>query len=366
MHAAKGQHKKGGNSTPPLDGKRQGITITRTYPGVDGPETETLDGIYLLKPGLEEQTVAEWLNHISTYIRAHLSQFSDAGPSSRTRGNIQHMTRRWSSESSTKAHHIGDTNLELRPDLVLLQPDEYNKVPSSFSWRNIASFLELTSQDFSSHLRLQLMKKAYGVFIAEPGRHFLIVLSIANIHFRMHVFDHSGVVHSCGYNLHRHAGFFVQVLYTLTTAPPEHLGFDPTLSFSTTISRMNCLCTELYIMLNGKKYIILSLLFYNEMIHGRTTLCFIIYDPVNRKRYVVKDSWTRLGRVTTEEDMLTRIKEKGLTYGVPVLEAVWTVQISGKDDSTDLHRPNYLFAEGSTPPRLEYIVTYFSRLSANL
>lgn len=37
-----------------------------------------------------------------------------------------------------------------------------------------------------------------------------------------------------------------------------------------------------------------------------------------------------------EEDMLRRMKEKGLTYGVPVLAAAWTVQISGKNDSTDL------------------------------
>ncbi|KAF8546252.1 hypothetical protein OG21DRAFT_1527957, partial [Imleria badia] len=68
------------------------------------------------------------------------------------------------------------------------------------------------------------------------------------------------------------------------------------------------------------------------------------------KQYVVKDCWTRSGRMAIEEDMLRRMKEKGLTYGVPVLAVAWTVQISGKDDSTDLRRPSYLFEQGSLPP----------------
>jgi hypothetical protein len=88
---------------------------------------------------------------------------------------------------------------------------------------------------------------------------------------------------------------------------------------------MRRLHTELYILVNGKKYIIQCLLFYNAMIRGRVTLCFVVDDPVDRKQYVVKDCWTCSGQMTTEEDMLRRIKEKGLTHGVPVLQAAWTV-----------------------------------------
>lgn len=41
------------------------------YLGADGPATETLDGTYLLKAGLEEQMVVLWLNYITNYICAH-------------------------------------------------------------------------------------------------------------------------------------------------------------------------------------------------------------------------------------------------------------------------------------------------------
>lgn len=112
---------------------------------------------------------------------------------------------------------------------------------------------------------------------------------------------------------------------------------------------MHRLHAESYILINGKKYIIQHLLFYSDMIHGWAMLCFVVVNPVDGKQYVVKDCWTHSRQMTTEEDML-RIKEKHLTFGIPVLEAAWTVQISGEDDSTDLCRPNYLFKQGSDPP----------------
>ncbi|KAF8546550.1 hypothetical protein OG21DRAFT_1527756, partial [Imleria badia] len=298
----------------------------------------------------EEQQVALWLNTITDYLHGngHALSLGEAGPSSRTRETVRRTVRRWSAESATKAQRVGDTELQLKPDVTLVQLDEYDKVPcDGFSWQNIASFLELTSDEFSAQIWLQLVKKAYAIFVAQHSRCFIIALSVANQNLHIHHFDHSGVVHSRGYNIHEHATFLVQVIYTLTMAPLEHISYDPTLSFSTTISCMKCLHTQPQIWINGEQYFIECMLFYNEMICGHAPLCFVVIDPTNKKQYVVKDCWMHSGRVTTEEDMLMRIKPRGLTYRVPVLQVAWTVQILGKVDSTDLHRPTYLFQKGS-------------------
>ncbi|KAG6381470.1 hypothetical protein JVT61DRAFT_43 [Boletus reticuloceps] len=279
------------NSAPPLDKKRWSMTVTRIYQGINGPATETIDGTYLPKAGMEEQTVALWLNYITNHIHGthDLSLPVECRPI-----------------KSDQREYMMHTMLLLKPDIAQLQPDEYDIAPSKFSQRNVASFLELTSEEFSSHLCLQLTKKAYAVFVAQPGHRFLIPLSVANQKLRLYHFDHSGVVHSHGYNIHQHATFLLQVLYVLTAAPLEHLGYDPTLSFSTTILHMKHLHTEPYILVDGKKYIIECILFYSKMICGWATLCFVIRDP---KAVCCQGCWTSNGRVMTEEGMLTRIKE---------------------------------------------------------
>lgn len=343
-------------STPPVNERGRRTTITRTYEGINGLLTETQQGTYLPKAGSEEMMVASWLNHISSFIRKHHGQLTpddDAGPASRTRGRLQRLARRWTAESSTKAQRVGDTDLRLKPDIALLRPDEFNHSDSSFSWENVISFLELTSSDFTPNLRLQLTRVAYAVFVAQPGRRFVAGLSIANQTLRLHLFDRAGAVHSRGYNIHNSPDFLVRVLDALTTAPLQCLGFDPTLCFSTTIIQKKHPRAVLHIEVDGKKYTIDDYLFYSEMIRGRATLCFVVIDPANNARYVVKDCWTRSGRVAIEEDMLQRMKSCGLTYGVPILEAAWTVRISGEDDSTCIRRPSYLIENSEDPPPLE-------------
>ena len=89
--------------------------------------------------------------------------------------NIMH----WLAKLATKVQRIADTSLQLKPDVVLLQPDEHNEVVFKFSWQNIASFLQLISEDYSPHLYLDLIK-AYSVFITQPGFCFVTALSITN------------------------------------------------------------------------------------------------------------------------------------------------------------------------------------------
>ena len=166
----------------------------------------------------------------------------------------------------------------------------------------------------SSCLHLQITSKAYTVFVAQPGRRFIIAMSVANRLFRIHLFDRSGVVHSHGYNIHFHPQLFISILAFLTLGRPEHLSYDPTLCYSTIISRMDAkhLRTRPTIRVSDRTFTIIYLLFYSKMIRGRATLCFVMEDN-QKRRYVVKDSWIHMGRVTTEEQVLKRIKEWNIT-----------------------------------------------------
>ena len=163
---------------------RRSMTVTRKYHGVEGPMQETHVGAYLLKVGSEEQTVALWLNHLMAYIRAHCSPSSQPTDAhwltqSQTRGKVECMQCCWLAESSTKVQRIEDTDLQLKPDVTLLQWDDYDEEYPNFSWWNVASFLKLTSEDYSPCLRLQLTKIAYTISLVQPGCHFMMALSIA-------------------------------------------------------------------------------------------------------------------------------------------------------------------------------------------
>ncbi|KAG9316230.1 hypothetical protein JVU11DRAFT_2257 [Chiua virens] len=120
----------------------------------------------------------------------------------------------------------------MKPDIALLQKDLFDPNGPN-SWRHIVSFIELTSLEDLSSLWKQVTRKAYAVFVSQPGRQFLIVLSIFCCQqFRFHLFDHSGIAHSLAYSLHRQADVLLHVLYMLAFAPKEFVGYDPTIFFS--------------------------------------------------------------------------------------------------------------------------------------
>ena len=97
---------------------------------------------------------------------------------------------------------------------------------------HVISIMEVTSKPNDPDMLVNLAQKAYAVFVNQPGRHFLILVSITAQIFRIHLYDRSGVIHSCGYNIHTDADLFTSVLHFLTSAPPEDLGYDPTFTYS--------------------------------------------------------------------------------------------------------------------------------------
>lgn len=120
----------------------------------------------------------------------------------------------------------GDVDMNMKPDIALLKKDPFD--PSGLnSWCNIVAFLELSSSSDFSHMSKQLTRKAYTIFVVQPSRCFIITLSISNLHFHLHIFDHASV---------HDANHLFYVLYMLAFAPEEFISYDTTLLFSPIIA----------------------------------------------------------------------------------------------------------------------------------
>jgi len=119
--------------------------------------------------------------------------------------------------------------IKVKPDLVFCSSDPLRETP--LTWAQVISFMEVMSKPNDPNMSLNLARKAYTVFMAQPGHRFLMAISISAQVFRLHVYDCSGVIHSHGYNIHVHADMFSNLLYFFTFAQPKHLRYDPTLIY---------------------------------------------------------------------------------------------------------------------------------------
>ena len=180
-----------------------------------------------------------WLNCITTALRSQVvreAESSSVGLQTRAKSReLADVWRHWSAEFAVKPMPT-DLDIKMKPDIALLQKDPFDPHGPD-SWRNVVSFLELSSSNDFSQIAKQLTRKVYTVFVAQPGRHFVPALSITHSHFCLHVFDRASIINTCAYCIHRNADYLIAVLYTLVFAPPKFVGYDPTIFFSPVIQR---------------------------------------------------------------------------------------------------------------------------------
>ena len=122
------------------------------------------------------------------------------------------------------------------PSLIGPQPE--------FSWKDIISFMELTSTPYSNSdsigtVHNGVTHKAYAIFASQPSQQFLLALSIAQQEFRVHMFNRAGVMHSRAYGIHRFPRVLLCTLAVLMFGQPEHVGFDPTIIYLSPSSQIS-------------------------------------------------------------------------------------------------------------------------------
>ena len=313
-----------------------------------GSETEEVEGIFISSPGKEEEDTAEWINGLAMSFQAIATvtvptvQAPENSNQPHTRGYIKRMSsmlagvapkRLWSAQFALKSIPGA---IKVKPDLIFCASDPLSK--ASPTWMEVMSFMEVTSRPNDPNMTLNLARKAYAVFMTQPGRRFLMAVSISAQVFRLHIYDRSGVIHSLGYNIHTHADVFSKLIYFFTFAQPKALGYDPTFIYFDIPRSLSS--TPRTIRVGTKVYIVVRIIFYSQLIRGRATLCLHVRNSQGED-FVVKDCWTHQGRKVTEEQILLKLKEHGI-HGLPVLKEAWTVQIDGQDDTTDLRRPDFL------------------------
>jgi len=210
--------------------------VTCSIPDTD--LQETVEGKLIPVTGSKETNVATWLNWIFSSFTPPASQ-SDSSQPGQEGWNGPRLTQSVSKAADTSkecnnlqvwssqyvAKPVENSRMSVKPDIVLCgQPDPH----TSFAWHNVISFLELTSSTHSTQLRRDITCKAYAVFMSQPSRCFVVAISLAHQEFRLHVFDHSGVIYSLAHNLHNATNLFAHLMYTLAFGGPHVLSFDPT------------------------------------------------------------------------------------------------------------------------------------------
>lgn len=111
-------------------------------------------------------------------------------------------------------------------------------------------------------------------------------------------------------DVNAHPEQFLHILLGTTYADDVSLGYDPTISWE-----------EKQITVNSKHYSIEEVLYVEEVIRGRGTVCYKVHpDDDPSVTYVVKDSWVDTSREEREEEILTKLAE---TDGVPRLIGAW-------------------------------------------
>ena len=325
-------------------GSRREI-VHRTIPGTS--EKETTEGTFIPVAGSEEECVAKWLNGITNALLDLLPKSAVPAPTIPAttgtrrimRSAITRHRRCWSSETSRKP--IKDTLMLWKPDVILrdsLPPGVFGP-QHDFSWKDVISFVELSSTSYSKStdlktVRNNVMRKAYAVFASQPGRRFLFALSIANKELHAHMFDRSGVVHSRPYNIHHFPRPLLCMLALLGFGNPEHVGYDPTFIYFSPSSSELTPTGSIQVRLLVFK--IINRIFFNFLICGRGTSCWHVC--LDDQDYVIKDSWTHVSRMNREQDILNKIHG---VKGVPQLITAWIVEIAGSDDRTDAHRSSF-------------------------
>ena len=320
--------------------------VTRDIP--DTGFQETVEGTLIPIAGSEETSVATWLNQI-------ISSFP---PSSQSNPNELRLTRSaskavnsrlWSSQYAAKP--VENSYMSVKPDIVFCGQFDPQ---TGFAWRNVITFLELTSSSFNAQLRCDITRKAYAVFMSQPNRCFVVALSLARQEFRLHVFDRSGAIHSLGYSIHKFPDLFARLIYTLAFASLDRLGFDPTfvdpavslsVIYRPRSDSVLQLSRTIYICMDA--YVVVCPIDISHLIQGRGTSSWLVKR--GKKYYVIKDYWTHKGRKRTEEEILLKIQ--GL-LGVSQLVEAWTVQADGANETTDWLRPSFLVGNKEFETRL--------------
>jgi hypothetical protein len=250
--------------------------------------------------------------------------------------HICDRARYWTAEFSTTT--IPDAFNAQKPDLSLF---DFALLKEKKSWANVLAFVEHTSSDLSKNRGLAVYWgtaiKAYLIMREQPWRQFILAYSICTNMLCAHYFDHSGVIISLPFNIHKSPGsvHLCDALAALTLLDNHYLGLDPTIHMCHTA------CNGTHVNLadgaigwvednRSNVYSIMAVLWKGHGFFCRGMVCYCVRNREGEE-YSLKDCWVEESKKMHEPTVLRMLK------GVPnVVELIddWDVYYEGQPDCT--------------------------------
>ncbi|TFK26262.1 hypothetical protein FA15DRAFT_654438 [Coprinopsis marcescibilis] len=188
--------------------------------------------------------------------------------------------------------------------------------------KNLLALFEIQPVDRVPAVELviqDLARSAYGIFLNQPTRNFVRILSIGpEWNFRLVQFDKLGVFYTKRYNLQEDSEFFVRLVLGLASTDPKEAGFDNTITWRpVTYAGKPGVQGKLKArgMVNSKavEYAIVG---EGPVFRGNASLAVgrdtMGWEVVGKggKHLFVKDSWRWEGSQAPEYEFLKVIKKK--------------------------------------------------------
>ncbi|KAJ2920973.1 hypothetical protein H1R20_g16121, partial [Candolleomyces eurysporus] len=192
-----------------------------------------------------------------------------------------------------------------RPSLVIkakgpsfqLPCIETGQVSAKIGFTNIAACIEIQVEGGELPVFEQLARAAIyarQLFIQQPNRRFVRVLTITGHHLRLFHFDRSGAQYTPPLNFNDDPHTFVRLILGLSSPNELDIGLDPSIHWRVENGRkVSGTLTTRAAGNTEKVYPLIYIVpFFSRChIYGRGTTCWIVSDPVSGEILLVKDSW---------------------------------------------------------------------------
>ncbi|KAG2123439.1 hypothetical protein DEU56DRAFT_745387, partial [Suillus clintonianus] len=145
---------------------------------------------------------------------------------------------------------------------------------------------------------------------------------------RVHLYDHSGGVVSPCTNIDDEPDKYLQIFSCIVFGNLSCIGFDPTIHILKHTLRPSSRPIDLTshkakIRVNENMYDILEIIFSNQGLVGRGTVCYLARK--DGEEYIIKDHWV-LGGKTQVLNEISMLKKMEGVRGVPHLVEYWLVE----------------------------------------
>lgn len=209
-----------------------------------------------------------------------------------------------------------------KPDISIvpvrtLQSNIHHNI--AFNWRQVDSFIEVTSTASQEDIVRQLTVKAAVIFDAQPRRRFVPALVFFNpnanrqFSFLFAIIDRAGVVHTPITPLLSYTSIdLLRIIYGLCFANPETLGIDPSMGVDPVTGEVTTITVEGRDPLtNGtirRTYLVVKLLHSSPILYSRGTRVWIVKD-LSGRYFIIKDSWLLDESMSSEISFMTHIQQ---------------------------------------------------------